>query len=215
MDSSVSPDRFAISETGGLPSVRVPVLSNTTTDSVVAVSKLSPLRMKMPRRAASPVPTMVAAGVAMPNAQGQATSNTEMAWVIARSGPTPAANQPRKVRAETPMTAGMKTVVARSTLCCTGSLLFWARSTRWMIPANTVSVPTAVVRTRNAPLPLTQPPTSLAPMSLMTGMISPVIKDSSTVDSPSITTPSAGIRSPGRTKKMSPTLMSSMSTEYS
>ena len=63
----------------------------------------------MPRLAAWPVPTMIAAGVAKPNAQGQAMSNTVMDAPNAKLALAPAANHPTKVSAEMPMTAGTKT----------------------------------------------------------------------------------------------------------
>ena len=39
--------------------------------------------MRMPKRAATPVPAMMAAGVAKPNAQGQAITNTDTARKMA------------------------------------------------------------------------------------------------------------------------------------
>jgi len=48
-----------------------------------------------------------------------------------------------------------------------------------------------------------------------TGMLSPVSIDSSTDDTPSITTPSTGIFSPGRTSTISPTMTSAAGTVIS
>ena len=41
----------------------------------------------MPWRAATPVPAMMAAGVAKPSAQGQAITNTATLWMSATSTP--------------------------------------------------------------------------------------------------------------------------------
>ena len=49
------------------------------------------------------------------------------------------------------------------------------------------------------------PPITLAPVSLVTGMDSPVTIDSSTALRPSSTAPSTGTFSPGRTRRRSPT----------
>ena len=59
--------------------MRVPVLSNSTAPNREAASIASPPRNSRPERAASPEPTVMAVGVAKPKAQGQATTNTEMA----------------------------------------------------------------------------------------------------------------------------------------
>ena len=53
------------------------------------------------------------------------------------------------------------------------------------------------------------PANTVAPARLSTGMLSPVSSDSSTADSPSVTSPSTGMRSPGRTTTRSPTRTSS------
>ncbi len=56
---------------------------------------------------------------------------------------------------------------------------------------------------------------TLAPASFVTGIASPVIIDSSTADLPSITTPSTGTFSPGRTRSRSPTTTASSGTSSS
>ncbi len=53
----------------------------------------------MPRRAAWPVPTMMAVGVASPSAQGQAISSTATACASAREAGWPASSQPASVSA--------------------------------------------------------------------------------------------------------------------
>mmetsp|Transcript_12737 Transcript_12737/g.44242 ORF Transcript_12737/g.44242 Transcript_12737/m.44242 type:complete len:356 (+) Transcript_12737:314-1381(+) len=63
----------------GRPSVRVPVLSNTTLRTLPARSSASPPLMRMPCDAPTPVPTITAVGVARPRAHGHAVTSTAMA----------------------------------------------------------------------------------------------------------------------------------------
>ena len=67
------------SVTPGRPSVRVPVLSSTTASILLPRSSASPFLIRMPRRAPSPVPTIMAVGVARPSEQGQAINRTATA----------------------------------------------------------------------------------------------------------------------------------------
>src|SRR5439155_523995 len=66
------------SVTEGVPFVSVPVLSKTTVVRRCAFSRYSPPLMRRPFSAPLPVPTMIAAGVAMPRAHGQAMISTAM-----------------------------------------------------------------------------------------------------------------------------------------
>ena len=63
----------------------------------------------------------------------------------------------------------------------------------------------------NCPDVLTHPETILSPVFAITGTGSPVTGEVSIRLSPSMITPSNGIRSPGRTKRISPTFASSAS----
>jgi len=65
--------------TTGRPTVRVPVLSNTTASTRPAASRCEPPLIRMPRRAPLPIAALIAVGVASPTAQGQATSSIVMA----------------------------------------------------------------------------------------------------------------------------------------
>src|SRR5690606_431219 len=96
-----------------------------------------------------------------------------------------------------------------------GALEPCASSTTRMIWAKAVSLPTRVARNRKVPCRLMVAPTTSPPGPFATGMLSPVIMDSSTVERPSSTTPSTGIRSPGRTTMMSPTCTWAMGTSTS
>ncbi len=96
-----------------------------------------------------------------------------------------------------------------------GSLAPWAVSTMRTIWASTVSAPTCCASKRKAPVVFSVPPTTWAPALFSTGMGSPVSMDSSSQDEPSVTTPSTGTRSPGRTTMMSPAWTVSMATSCS
>ncbi len=78
-----------------------------------------------------------------------------------------------------------------------------------MIWASAVSFPTFVASNLKLPVLLMVAPMTSLPGSFLTGILSPVIIDSSTADFPSLTIPSTGIFSPGRTITTSPTKTSS------
>ena len=63
--------------------VIVPVLSNTTTPIRPAPSKASAVLYRIPFRAPTPFPTIIATGVASPSAHGQLITRTEIALAIA------------------------------------------------------------------------------------------------------------------------------------
>ncbi|OQA09081.1 MAG: hypothetical protein BWY65_01248 [Firmicutes bacterium ADurb.Bin373] len=85
----------------------------------------------------------------------------------------------------------------------------WASSTTLMIRARAVSLPTLVASNLNVPSLLIVAPVTSSPAFLSAGKLSPVSMDSSTVEYPSLTTPSTGILSPGRTTIRSPISTSS------
>ena len=64
--------------TRGLPLVSVPVLSKTTVVIDDIFSRMSPPLIRIPKEAATPVPTMTAVGVASPKAQGHAMTSVEI-----------------------------------------------------------------------------------------------------------------------------------------
>ena len=81
--------------------------------------------------------------------------------------------------------------------------------------ASAVSRPTFVARMTNVPFVLSVEPMTTAPMPFSTGIGSPVSIDSSTADAPSVTTPSTGTFSPGRTRSRSPGCTASSGTSVS
>jgi hypothetical protein len=93
----------------------VPVLSKTTTVSRVAFSSAAAFLNKMPFIAPSPVPTMMAIGVARPSASGQAMTKTVIVSVSANSSGWPRTqNQTTKVNRPPTMAARTSHWDARS-----------------------------------------------------------------------------------------------------
>ncbi len=90
-----------------------------------------------------------------------------------------------------------------------GALLPWASSTRRMICARAVSRRLWWPRSLIMPQFVQRGADHGSPGFFSTGIDSPVSIDSSTAERPSITTPSTGIFSPGRTMTTSPTITSS------
>ena len=191
----------------------VPVLSSTTALILPVVSNASAERMSTPICAARPVETVTESGVANPNAHGHATSSTETAATNAcvTRGSGPNANHSAHDQMAISTTIGTKTPAMLSAMRCTGAFELCADLTNAIICASTVSLPIFVARYRNAPDSLMVAPVTLSPIFLVTGMDSPVIMDSSTLEVPAVTMPSTGSFSPGRMAMISPTCTSSTS----
>ncbi len=96
-----------------------------------------------------------------------------------------------------------------------GALLPWARCTISTIWASAVSRPTRVARMTKLPVVLMVAPITSSPGAFVTGIASPVSIASSTALEPSLTTPSTGTFSPGRTRRRSPGWTSSIATSTS
>ena len=168
----------------------VPVLSITTVVIRAEASSAVAFLNSTPRRAPSPVPTMIAVGVARPSASGQVTTTT----VIANSSAIvngSSENSAHAAKVAAPPSRATKTSqnAARSASRCPGALEFCACCTSETIWARALSAPTFVARTRSVPSALMVAPMTSLPGVLCTGRLSPVTIDSSTSDSPSSTTP--------------------------
>ena len=117
--------------------------------------------------------------------------------------------------AASPSTRGTNQAETRSARRCSGTLAPCASSTRRTIWASAVSAPTAVARRTMLPVRLIVAPMTVSPVVLSTGRLSPVSMLSSTAVAPSVTTPSTGTFSPGRTRTRSPTTTCSTGTSTS
>ena len=110
------------------------------------------------------------------------------------------------------ITAGTNMPETLSATFAMGALVAAASDTILMIWLRVVSSPTRVASQRMKPDWFTVAAETMSPGALSTGMDSPVSAASFTAVSPSITTPSTGIFSPGRTTKISPFCTCSMET---
>src|SRR3954451_16627162 len=86
----------------------------------------------------------------------------------------------------------------------TGALLSWASSTSLTTRAIVLSAAAAVTRMRNTASRLIVPANTVAAGPLRVGVLSPVAGASLMALSPSMISPSAGMRSPGRTTIVAP-----------
>mmetsp|Transcript_28316 Transcript_28316/g.72828 ORF Transcript_28316/g.72828 Transcript_28316/m.72828 type:complete len:274 (+) Transcript_28316:1864-2685(+) len=191
-----------------------------TAETWLAFSSTSPPLKRIPSDAATPEPTITAVGVARPRAHGHAMTRTAEPNSKASMPPsaTPAKSMSacgtifhatamthaRYVARATMTTAGTKWAATRSACACTAGLRICASETSRMILASTVSLPTAPTETHRTPEPLTEPPTTASAAALGTGVASPVIIASSTVEEPCETVPSTGTLAPGTTLQRSP-----------
>ena len=138
--------------------------------------------------------------------------STATAAVKASSAGRPMANQVTRVTTAMAMAAGTNTEETRSARRCTAARLPWASSTRRMIWARAVSAPTRVASTTSEPEVLMVAPITSSPGAISTGTGSPVTIEVSTALTPSTTTPSVAMRSPGRTTNRVPTVSCSTGT---
>ncbi len=114
-----------------------------------------------------------------------------------------------------PRTTGTKIAVILSANAWIGTLVPCASSTILTIWARKVSFPTLIALTFKTPSWLIVAPITSSPGRRVTGMLSPVAIDSSTALSPSITSASVGIFSPGRMIMTSPISTASMEISFS
>jgi hypothetical protein len=198
-----------VPSTESSPLVTVPVLSSRTVFTRRVSSRTWADLMRIPSWAPRPVPVNSAVGVARPRAHGQAITRTETPATNAGVRAPPIVHHRMNVRAARTSTIGTNTAEIRSARRATGALDACASATRRPICASVVPSPTRVARTRRRPLALRVAPVTLLPGPTSTGTDSPVSMDSSTAESPSTTTPSVAIFSPGRTTNSSSTRNSS------
>ena len=197
--------------TSGVPWVRVPVLSKKIASNFPTFSRISPPFTSTPNSAPLPVPTIIAVGVAKPNAQGQAITIIDIKIIranikggVGRLTYSPKIHQPKKEKVATPITKGTKILETLSTKRCIGAFDPCASITRWTIFDRTESLPKCVARILNAPVLFKEPPITISSGFLSTGTLSPLIIDSSMDEAPLMIIPSTGIFSPGLTVMISP-----------
>ena len=126
-----------------------------------------------------------------------------------------ARNQTTNVTTAIISTVGTKMALIRSASPWIGAREPCASRIICTIRESTLSAPRVVALNRNAPVRFTVPPMTRAPTIFSTGSDSPVSIDSSTAEAPLTTSPSTGIRSPGRTRMRSPAITCSIGTSSS
>ena len=131
-----------MSTTFGFPSVIVPVLSRTIVLIRCAFSRISAFFINKPFSAPFPVPTIIATGVASPNAQGQAITKTDIAKLNANSKLSPIHKEIIKVKIAMLMITGTNILDILSTNLEIGALELLASSTNLMIVLIDESSPT-------------------------------------------------------------------------
>ncbi len=190
----------------GFPSVRVPVLSKTIVSPLPRLSRASPFLNRIPFEAPTPVPTIIAVGVARPRAQGHEITSTAIPIDKANAKSFPAMSQIIIARIAIPITIGTKYRDISSASFEIGAFELCASSTNVMILESVVSAPTFEASKMKDPVLLIDPAITVLPSSFSTGIDSPVKRDSSTEERPLVITPSTGIFSPGLIWIKSPTL---------
>ena len=204
-----------MSVTRGSPLVIVPVLSRATISTLPVSSRETAVLKRIPFFAPIPLPTMMATGVARPNAHGQLITRTEIPLARANAIVSPARSQPIVVITAIVMTAGTNTPETLSAIFAIGAFVAAASLTILMIWERVVSSPTLDASQRINPDWFKVAAETRSPAALSTGMLSPVRADSFTALFPSSTIPSTGIFSPGRTTKTSPFLTCAIGTVVS
>ena len=191
VSSSLSGISYGITcVTCGLPIVIVPVLSRTTVSIKCAASSASPVLINIPFSAPLPVPAIIATGVARPNAQGHEITSTAIVLDSANSTPAPDISHTIPVINAVNITQGTNIPAILSAILAIGALLDDASSTSRIICDIVVSSPTLTASALIYPPLLIEADMILSPFFLATGILSPVIADSSNDASPSVTIPS-------------------------
>ena len=198
----------------------VPVLSSRITSISPAFWIASPVFIRIPRRAARPLPVTRAMGVARPRAQGQAMTRVatktktavETGSVTVTQGITEAAASRKGTKAgkkkyqiraaarAREKTTGMNTAATRSAAAWMGTRDDWASSMSFTIRARYPSLEGCSTSISRSPVCSTVPPMTPSFSSHIRGTGSPLIIDSSTAPRPLRIRPSKGIRSPVRTR---------------
>ena len=130
--------------------------------------------------ALTPLPTIIATGVASPNAQGQLITSTDIPRASANPISRPAISHAATVIAAIMSTTGTNTPETLSATFAIGALVAEASVTVFIISAKVVSPPTRVALHFTKPNLLIVAADTLSPTALSTGILSPVRADSST-----------------------------------
>ena len=118
-----TPSAATISVTCGSPFVIVPVLSRHTISIFPVSSSDTAVLNNIPCFAPTPFPTMIATGVASPNAHGQLITSTEMPLANAKPMLAPVSSQTTIVTSAITMTVGTNTPDTLSAILAIGAFV--------------------------------------------------------------------------------------------
>ena len=139
---SETPSIAIISVTVGSPFVIVPVLSRATILILPVCSSAAEVLYKIPHLAPTPLPTIIATGVANPKAQGQLITSTQMPLASAKPKLSLSNSHIITVITERIITVGTKTAETLSAIFAMGAFVAAASLTICIILDNAVSFPT-------------------------------------------------------------------------
>ena len=142
--SSVFPFSGKMSVTTGAPLVMVPVLSRAIICVLPAISSELAVLNRIPCLAPIPFPTIMATGVASPNAHGQLITSTDIPLARAKPIVCPTSSHTIIVTTAIVITAGTNIPDTLSAIFAIGALVAAASLTIWIIWASVVSSPTLV-----------------------------------------------------------------------
>ena len=205
--------RHSTSISCNLPNVSVPVLSKMKCVARARFSTASCVVTAIPLRIRATDAAVIAVGAARDNAQGQDTTSKEI--VIDSHDPLPACHQYHATTAARSSSTPTNQLAIRFASWIMTGFSFCASSRRRPIRETVLSLPIRVISSQIGESILVLPPITPSPVCLITGMLSPVMMDSSTVETPLVITASAGIVSPGLTTIQSPVTRSVTGTHSS
>ena len=142
--SSVIPSALTTSVTTGSPAVIVPVLSRAAICILPVCSSEMAVLNIIPFLAPTPLPTIIATGVASPSAQGQLITSTDIPLASANPALCPANSHTIIVTAAIPITTGTNTPDTLSAIFAIGAFVAAASLTICIIFDKVVSSPTLV-----------------------------------------------------------------------
>ena len=205
-----------MSVTLGSPLVIVPVLSSAIICILPRFSSDSLVLKSIPFFAPIPFPTIIATGVASPKAQGQDITSTDIPRARAKlKSCFPNTSHKIVTTNAIAITAGTNTPDTLSAILAIGALVAAASETIFIILLSVVSSPTRSALHISTPDSFVVAAETLSSTFLSIGIDSPVNADSFTAETPSMTTPSTGMFSPGKTLNISPIFTSSIGTTLS
>ena len=179
-------------------------MSNTIVLILCAFSKASLFFINIPFLLATPDDTTIASGVAKPKLHGHATTKIETKTLSAVPKSLEIISHDINETIAIIITTGTKYPLILSAIFAIGAFVLVASTTSLTISETVDSFPIFCASYLIVPSKFILPAITFEPFSLLTGMLSPVIKDSFICVIPSTIIPSTAIFSPGLQITISP-----------